>query len=345
MSDQALYRKYRPGNFDEVVGQEAIVIALTGAIAHDAVAHAYLLAGSRGIGKTSIARIFAEELGTVSDDLYEIDAASNRGIDDIREIRDSVLTLPFRSKYKVYIVDEVHMLTKEAFNALLKTLEEPPAHVIFILATTELHKVPDTVISRCQVFQFKKPNVQVLKDVAADVAGKEGYSIDPSSAELIALLGDGSFRDTLGILQKVLSSTEGKKIKIENVEAITGAPRNELVNSIVTGIAYQNLESSLEGVKNASETNVDMKTFLKLVLQKLRYALLIRFAPKMKTKISEELSVEDFQFIEKLSADTNAHLNSHVLLELLNAYGTTGSSVIPELPLELALVKLFDKNG
>ncbi len=157
--------------------------------------------------------------------MYEIDAASNRGIDDIREIRDSVLTQPFESKYKVYIVDEVHMLTKEAFNALLKTLEEPPSHVVFILATTELHKVPDTVISRCQVFQFKKPNAQVLKDVIGNVSKLEGYSVDPSSAELIALLGDGSFRDTLGILQKIISSIDGKKILIKDVEMVTGAPR------------------------------------------------------------------------------------------------------------------------
>jgi len=144
-AETALYRKYRPRTFDEVVGQEPVVKALAGAIKSGAIAHAYLFAGSRGIGKTSIARIFAREIGTSANDLTEIDAASNRGIDDVREIRESVYSLPFESRYKVYIVDEVHMLTKEAFNALLKTLEEPPAHVTFVLATTDPQKVKPTI--------------------------------------------------------------------------------------------------------------------------------------------------------------------------------------------------------
>ena len=143
-----LYRKYRPSNFKEVLGQDHIVKTLGGAINLGNISHAYLFAGTRGTGKTSIARIFANEIKTTENDLYEIDAASNRGIDDIRELRDSVNVLPFESPYKVYIIDEVHMLTKEAFNALLKTLEEPPKHVIFILATTEIEKLPDTIFSR-----------------------------------------------------------------------------------------------------------------------------------------------------------------------------------------------------
>lgn len=145
MSEIALYRKYRPQKFKDVVGQDHVVKVLQGAIDLGNISHAYLFSGSRGTGKTSIARIFAKEIGTTPNDLYEIDAASNRGIDDIREIRDGVSTLPFESKYKVYIIDEVHMLTKEAFNALLKTLEEPPAHAVFILATTELDKLPEWV--------------------------------------------------------------------------------------------------------------------------------------------------------------------------------------------------------
>ena len=157
MSESVLYRKYRPQSFKEVLGQEHVVEALEGAIRLGRVAHAYLFSGSRGTGKTSVARILAKALGTSETDLYEIDAASNRGIDDIRLLRDGVSAVPFESKRKVYIIDEVHMLTKEAFNALLKTLEEPPPHVIFILATTELEKVPETIISRCQTFSFKRP--------------------------------------------------------------------------------------------------------------------------------------------------------------------------------------------
>ena len=183
MQHLALYRKYRPAKFSEIVGQEAVVTALKGALKDGKISHAYLFAGSRGTGKTSIARIFARELGTTDKDTYEIDAASNRGIDDIRALRDAVQTLPFDSKYKIYILDEVHMLSKDAFNALLKTLEEPPAHVIFILATTEMQKLPETVISRCQVFEFKRPSVEILRKVISTAAKSEKITLDESSAE------------------------------------------------------------------------------------------------------------------------------------------------------------------
>ena len=156
MHDLALYRKYRPKNFKEVLGQDHIVDVLESSVDTNKDSHAYLFVGSRGTGKTSVARIFATSIGVSANDLYEIDAASNRGIEDIRELRDGARVLPFDSKYKVYIIDEVHMLSKDAWGALLKILEEPPKHVIFILATTEFHKVPETIISRCQVFVFKK---------------------------------------------------------------------------------------------------------------------------------------------------------------------------------------------
>src|SRR6478609_6601729 len=164
-SEGVLYRKYRPQTFNDVIGQEHIVKVLKGAVELGNISHAYLFSGSRGTGKTSMARILARAIGTSANDLTELDAASNRGIDDMREIRDSVNTLPFESKYKVYIIDEVHMLTKDAWNAFLKTLEEPPAHVVFILATTELEKVPETVQSRCQVFTFKRPTREGLAKI------------------------------------------------------------------------------------------------------------------------------------------------------------------------------------
>jgi DNA polymerase-3 subunit gamma/tau len=343
MPDIALYRKYRPQKFKEVIGQDHIVKVLEGAIELGNISHAYLFSGSRGTGKTSIARIFAKEIGTSDNDLYEIDAASNRGIDDIREIRDGVSTLPFESKYKVYIIDEVHMLTKEAFNALLKTLEEPPKHAVFILATTELDKLPETVISRCQTFVFKKPSQKILKDLVMNVAKKEGYSLEQSSAELIALLGDGSFRDTLGILQKVIgstplttgSSTKDKKISEQEVELVTGAPRSALINNVLTALDTKNSDMGLKAVKNASDQNIDMQVFLKLILHKVRAILLLRFSPDMKQDLEDEFSTEDFSFLQTIATKKESQIGSKTVLELLNAQDQLRISPIAELPLEL----------
>lgn len=337
----ALYRKYRPQTFKDVVGQDHIVKVLEGSIKLGNISHAYLFSGTRGTGKTSIARIFSREIGCSQNDLYEIDAASNRGIDDVREIRESVNTLPFESPYKVYIVDEVHMLTKEAFNALLKTLEEPPKHVVFILATTELEKLPETVISRCQLFNFKKPNQQILKTVVLEIAKKEGFKLDPSSADLIALLGEGSFRDTQGILQKVISSSKDQKISVEEVETVTGAPKNKLVNDLISSIVDKDLDKGLQLVHKASAGNIDMKVFLKMVLQKLRFILLLKFSAGMDEIMKEEVSEEDFSFLKDLSVKKEANISSGVLLEMLNAYDNSGKAYIPELPLELALVKIL----
>jgi len=343
MSETALYRKYRPHDFGGVLGQEHIVRALEGSIKSGNIAHAYLFCGSRGTGKTSIARIFANAIGTTAKDLYEIDAASNTGVDDVRELREGVKTFPFDSKYKVYIFDEVHMLSKSAFNALLKTLEEPPAHVIFILATTEIHKVPETVLSRCQVFTFKKPPIEILKNLILDIAKKEGRVLENASADLIALLGDGSFRDTLVTLQKVLYSTDVKKIPAEEVERITGVPKSAIVNEFLSAINDQNAPRAFSAIRKITDENIDISVFLKLVLSKFRAVMLIRFAPDMRASIADEFTVEDYKFLSELSVNKELKL-SEVLISLLDALGSVGKSFIPELPLEIAISKLFEKN-
>lgn len=338
MESAVLYRKYRPHDWKDVIGQDHIVSVLEGSIKLKRLSHAYLFAGSRGTGKTSIARIFARALGVTDMDVYEIDAASNRGIDDIREIRDGVNVLPFESPYKVYIIDEVHMLTKEAFNALLKTLEEPPSHALFVLATTETDKIPETVLSRCQIFTFKKPTREILKQHVTKVAKKEGYALEAGAADLMALLGDGSFRDTLGILQKVISSSEDSKISVGEVEKITGAPKGSLVNDFMTALVAKEKEKALSILGKVVEGGISMKIFSALVLEKVRIVLLLKNAPGMVKELQEHVSEDDWKVIEVLSKE--AGMTSNLLLELIRAYDATGRSYIESLPLELATIHL-----
>lgn len=338
----ALYTKYRPKNFKEVLGQEHVTNVLEKAIKLGNISHAYIFSGSRGTGKTSIARILSKEIGTTRDDLYEIDAASNTSVDDIRDLNESINTLPFNSKYKVYILDEVHMLSKSAFNALLKTLEEPPSHVIFVLATTEPEKIPDTVISRCESYTFKKPNQKILKEMVEVTAKNEGFKLESSSADLIALLGDGSFRDTLGTLQKVINSSKDKKISVGEVEKVTGAPKAELVNDYISGLTKKDIEKGMKAVSQAAENNIDMKVYLSLILIKTRALLLLKFAKGSEKKFEDAFSEDDLKFLKDLVGDKEVSINSEVLLELLKAYDVIGRSTIPQLPLELALLNVTE---
>jgi DNA polymerase-3 subunit gamma/tau len=342
METVALYRKYRPKSFAEVVGQDHIVNALETSVKNGTASHAYLFVGTRGTGKTTVARIFADALGVSANDLYEIDAASNRGIDDIRELRDGVRVLPFDSKYKMYIIDEVHMLSKDAWGALLKTLEEPPQHVIFILATTELHKVPETIISRCQVFTFKKATDIALKKVFATVSQKEGFELGAGVAEILSILADGSFRDGLGVLQKVLNLSKSKKVSIEEVEEITGTPKSVLVNDFIASIAESDLEKGMRAVERARDMNLDMKLFLKLIVLRCRMAIIIRYAPKLIEDMTGDMTEADITFLRELvKADTKGMLRSKALSILLEAYQNIDNAFVAGLPLELALVAII----
>ncbi len=355
MPSIALYRKYRPTSFAEVVGQPQVTRALEGVLASGSMMHAYLFAGSRGTGKTSVARIFARAAGVGESDLYEIDAASNRGIDDVRALREQVHTIPFGSPYKCYIVDECHMLTKEAWNALLKTLEEPPPHALFILATTELEKVPETVVSRCELHSFRKPALRELRERALSVAESEGYTLEAEAAELIALIGDGSFRDTLGALQKVLSAggaeaiadkkTKRLLISTDAAAAILGAPSASRIRDFIGVLVARNLSAALALVSAARGAGGDLGLFSALLLRRLRFILLLRYASDMEGFIRSELSEEDFATVSELARRSDTPINSATLAVFLAAAAEIPRAAIPELPLELALIKLLGQDG
>jgi len=253
---QALYRAYRPKKLEDLVGHEQITTALTRALKNGTISHAYLFTGPRGIGKTTIARILAHEInGLPYDDesthldIIEIDAASNRRIDEIRDLRDKVHIAPSMAKYKVYIIDEVHMLTKEAFNALLKTLEEPPAHVVFILATTEAHKLPETIISRTQRFGFKPVDAIKVAGLLRTIATAEKISIDDDALALIAAHGEGSFRDSISLLDQVRNTSD--KVTVADVQSTLGIAPKELIEELVAALSAHNaaaVASSLQAV-------------------------------------------------------------------------------------------------
>lgn len=271
----ALYRKYRPATFDDVAGQEKIVTLLQNAIKNNKVAHAYLFCGGRGTGKTTVARIFAREIGCNDEDIIELDAASNRGIDEVRELRDAVRTAPFSSPYKVYIVDEAHMLTKEAANALLKTLEEPPSHVIFILATTDPEKLPVTIVSRCQKVIFTQPDTEVLANRLSYVAQQEGRKVDDRALSLIASHGKRSYRDALGVLEQLLTFSDSA-ITYEHAVKHLGVVEKDSLIAILEAMCMKDSTTILTHIKSLSESNTHAISAYDDYVELVREALLVR---------------------------------------------------------------------
>jgi len=344
MSDKVvLYRKYRPQSFEEVLGQDHIVSVLKNAVKAGRISHAYLFSGSRGTGKTSLARILAKEAGCSDVDLIEIDAASSRGIDEIRALREAVRFSPLQGKVKVYIIDEAHMLTKEAFNALLKTLEEPPEHAIFILATTETDKMPETIISRCQNFSFRKISEEVLKKALKNIAKKEGFEIDDGTAGLIALGAEGSFRDAQGILDQLISSGD-KKITEEAARRFLSAPPRELIETFLTAVLDKKAESGLEAIGAGMEKNIDIKILYKMILRDLRSAILLKLAPGMKGQIQDSYSEKEFKFLERCKDLAKPGELERALKIMLEYYETRSRSYLPQTPLELALLAIIGQN-
>lgn len=291
---QALYRGWRPKTFSEVVGQEHITKTLSRAIKDGRVSHAYLFTGPRGVGKTSIARILAHEVNSlpyndesIHLDIIEIDAASNRRIDEIRELRDKVHISPTSARYKVYIIDEVHMLTREAFNALLKTLEEPPAHCIFILATTEAHKLPETIVSRTQRFEFKPIGAKDAAQHLGEIAKKEKISIAPQALELLAEHGEGSFRDSINLLDQLHGM--GEKISEQSVRDFLGLPSAETIKNLIEAVEAGQIGRALEHLDNLRIQGADAATTSRILAKELRQKLIQNQVPNWLPELLKEL--------------------------------------------------------
>lgn len=359
MSEQVLYRKYRPKDFSEVVGQEHVVRPITNSIRMGKIAHAYLFSGPRGVGKTTIARLIAKAANCTgksrpcnscepctafnngaSFDVIEIDAASNTGVDDIRELREAVKFVPVGGNKKTYIIDEVHMLSKGAFNALLKTLEEPPEHAIFVLATTELEKVPQTIISRTQHYDFRRPVVPEIVRRLKALAKCEEVALDDQAAHTIAFVADGSLRDAESIFGKILA-VEDKKVTEEEVNDILGVPRRTLLREMFLSIASQNSKRTLSLVSELSSGGYDYTYAIKMLIQYFRNMLLLRVDPSLAELIKQEMPEEDIIFIKEQGQSFSDLRLKHALATLIDALANFKKSPIPQLPLELALLEII----
>src|SRR5512133_563064 len=354
----ALYRKYRPQSFEEVVGQEAVVRTLSNAIAGDAVRQAYLFAGPRGTGKTSMARILAKCLncaqgptttpdgtchacraiaGGTSLDVIEMDAASQRGIDDIREIRDRVVLQPVEGNYKVYILDEAHQLTDAAWNALLKLIEEPPPHLVFVFCTTDLSKVLPTVRSRCQTFVFQRPRLQELVKVLRQIADAEGADAPDQALALVARSGRGAYRDAVSTLDQLASATENK-VTVQSVLELLGTVEEEALFRICDLVIDRDTAGALTYLEELAEQGQDLGRLVTDLLEHLRHVLLVQHMGE----VPDSLPLTD-ETRERLRAQAN-QLGEATVLRLCDLLAVAVDDMRqggdPRLPLELALVKV-----
>lgn len=355
---QALYRKYRPRKFSEVVGQKAIIKTLSNSILNNKVSHAYLFTGPRGTGKTSTAKIFAQTVNCLNlkgvipcdtcesciqiinkqnTDIIEIDAASNNGVDEIRELRDKVNLVPSYGKYKIYIIDEVHMLTTAAFNALLKTLEEPPAHIIFILATTEPHKIPETILSRCQRYDFKKLSPDEIKDRLKHVSTQEKINISEEAINMISFLSDGGMRDALSLLDQLNSYCENK-IEIEDVHEIYGTITNEQIYAFVNDLINCDLSNLSKLIQKYDNSGKNFKKIVELIIQFLKNCL-IYYNDSMYFESEKEKQM--FGEIIKKVTEEKIYSIIEIYLECLNNIKLNSNS---KLLFELASLKALQIN-
>lgn len=342
MAYKALYRTYRPQTFDEVAGQKHIIKTLKNALANNKIAHAYLFCGPRGTGKTTMAKLFAKALNCEEGighqcnkcsncleviegshpDVIEIDAASNNGVEQVRDLIDKVNYLPIKGRYKVYIIDEVHMMTASAFNALLKTIEEPPAHVIFILATTEPHNILPTILSRCQRYDFSKVSDGDIEERMATVLEKEGIDYDKEAVRAIISLADGGMRDALSILDQILAYS-GNTLSVQDVFSLFGLASEEEKVSFIKDVNNGDISRALEKIKVFSEGGVDLKRLTEDLLEILKDVLILK-----KTKDEKELRVISEAHAEELADSINIRkLNEMIgaLLRVLADYKTASN--------------------
>jgi DNA polymerase III subunit gamma/tau len=357
---QAYYRKWRPRLWEQVVSQEHIVQTLKNAISSGRVGHAYLFAGPRGTGKTTTARLLAKAVNCLAEDpnnrpcdqcihcqavtegrfldLIEIDAASNTSVEDIRDLRDKINFSPTQGKYKVYIIDEVHMLSTAAFNALLKTLEEPPPHAIFILATTEVHKIPATVLSRCQRHEFRRIPVSDIVRHLKDMISKEGLSFDDDALVLIARQSTGSIRDAISLVDQLASS--GGKVTLEMAQNILGTATNQVVVNLVDTIIDRKAASGFDCIHNALDSGTDPRQFSRQVVDYLRQLLLFRVGNADQVDVTQELRAQMAQQAQSLTIPQ--------LLEAIKLFNNAASDRStgwhPGLLLELALAEILEEK-